>query len=193
MSLLIVGLVLFLGTHSVSIASRAWRDRRLAQLGEGPWKGLYSLLSLAGLVAITLGYGQARLEPTLLWVPPAGMTHLTLLLRVPVFPLYIAAYMPGRILSATKHPMLLATKIWALSHLLANGMLHDLLLFGSILIWAGIDRMSVSRRNAPPPPGAPPGRWNDAIAVGVGLALYAGFLLWGHRWLIGVVPAPFLG
>ncbi len=192
MSLLIVGLVLFLGTHSVSIASRGWRDRRQAQLGEAAWKGLYSLLSLAGLVAITIGYGQARLEPTLLWVPPAGMTHLTLLLMLPVFPLFMAAYLPGRILSKTKHPMLLATKIWALSHLLANGMLHDLLLFGSLLIWAGLARMSASRRNAPPPPGAPPGPWNDAIAVGVGLAFYVVFLLWGHSWLMGVVPAPFL-
>lgn len=193
MTLLIVGLVLFLGAHSVSIFARPWRDRMLARLGEGPWKGLYSLASLGGLIVLVIGYGQARIEPTILFTPPTGMTHLALLLMLPVFPLLLAAYLPGRIQSATKHPMLLATKLWALTHLLVNGGLHDLLLFGSLLLWAGIDRMSVTRRNAPPPQGAPPGRWNDAIAVGAGLATYVVFVLWLHAWLIGVAPVSMGG
>lgn len=192
MTLLIVGLVLFLGAHSVSIVAHGWRDRMVQRIGEGPWKGLYSLVALAGLAAIAFGYGQARMQPTLVWAPPAGMSHGVLLLMLPVFPLFLAAYLPGRIQSATRHPMLLATKLWALSHLLVNGMLHDVVLFGAVLLWGGLDRMSVSRRGAAPPPGAPPGRWNDAIAVVGGLALYVAFLLWVHRWLTGVVPAPFL-
>ena len=192
MTILIVGLVLFLGAHSVSIVARGWRDRQFEKMGEGPWKGLYSLFALAGLIAIIIGYRHARLEPTLVFVPPKGMAHLALLVMLPVFPLFISLYLPGRIQSMAKHPMLLATTLWALAHLLANGMLHDVVLFGAFLVWAVLDRVSVTRRNAPLPPGAPPGRWNDAIAVGLGLAFYAAFILWLHSWLIGVVPAPFL-
>ena len=105
-----------------------------------------------------------------------------------VFPLFLAAYLPGRIQAATKHPMLAATKIWAFAHLLVNGTLADVLLFGSFLTWAVLDRISLKRREQRPIPWALPSRFNDAIAVGGGLALYAVFVLWLHAWLFGVSP-----
>jgi uncharacterized membrane protein len=147
MTLLIVGLVLFLGIHSVAIVAPAWRDRQLALRGEPAWKGMFSLVSLLGFVLILYGYGQARLNPVLVYAPPAGLRHLALLLMLPVFPLFLATYLPGRLQQAAKHPTLLATKLWATSHLLANGMLADLLLFGCFPRWL-----------AAPRPGEFPGR-----------------------------------
>lgn len=185
---LLIGLVVFFGVHSTSILAPVWRDRTAARLGVTPWKVLYSLVSLAGLVLIVWGYGEARRDPVLLYTPPVGLRHLTLLLLAPVFPLLLAAYLPGKIQRKTKHPMLVAVKLWALTHLMANGGLHDVALFGGFLAWAVVDRISLKRRVPRPTPSAPPGRFNDAIAVGVGLALYVGFLLWAHRWLIGVSP-----
>jgi uncharacterized membrane protein len=188
MSVLIIGLVLFLGIHSVSVFAPAWRDRQVAQRGEGAWKGLYTVVSLIGFALLVYGYGLARQAPVVLYTPPTAMRHVALLLMLPVFPLLLAAYLPGRIKTATKHPMLVATKLWALSHLLANGNLADVLLFGGFLAWAVADRISLKRRVARPVPGAPAGPANDLIAVFGGLALYAVFLFWGHRWLIGVAP-----
>ena len=125
MTLLILGLALFLGVHSIGILAPAWRDRTAARLGQGPWMGLYSLASLLGLVLIVWGYGQARLDPTALYAPPLWTRHLALLLMVPVFPLLLATYLPGRIQAAVGHPMLAAVKLWAFAHLLANGNLAD--------------------------------------------------------------------
>lgn len=189
MSLLVAGLVLFLGIHSVSIVALDWRAARIAQMGEQPWKGLYSLVSLAGFVLLIYGYGQARLAPVLLYVPPTGLRHLALLLMLPVFPLLFAAYLPGRIQRAAKHPMLVAVKLWATAHLLANGTLADVLLFGCFLLWAVADRISVKRRAVQHQvPGAPPSAMNDAIALVGGLVVYVVFLFWAHVWLIGVSP-----
>ena len=188
MTILILGLILFLGVHSVSIVAPAWRDAMQARLGEGPWKGLYSLVSAAGFGLIIVGFGLARQQPIVLYVPPTWLRHLALLLLAPVFPLLLAVYLPGRIKSAAKHPMLLATKLWALAHLLANGTAADVLLFGGFLAWAVADRISFKHRVQRPLPGAKPSPMNDAIAVIVGLVLYALFLLWGHAWLIGVSP-----
>jgi len=188
MGILIVGLVLFFAVHSVSIIAEPWRDRMAARLGEKAWQGLYALAALGGLVLIVWGYGMARQEPIVLYVPPLWMRHVTLLLLLPVFPLLLAAYLPGRIQAATQHPMLAATKLWAFAHLLANGTLADILLFGSFLIWAVADRISLRRRIPRPVPGAPPTKSNDLIAVVGGLALYAVFVLWGHAWLFGVSP-----
>ena len=188
MSLLVLGLVLFLGIHSVSIIAPAWRDAQVAQRGEKAWKGLYTLLSLAGFALMVYGYGLARQSPTVLYSPPAAMRHIAFLLMLPVFPLLFASNLPGRIKTAAKHPMLLATKLWAVSHLLANGTLHDVLLFGAFLAWAVADRISVKRRPVRPTPGLPARPVNDVIVVVGGLALYVVFLLWGHRWLIGVSP-----
>jgi uncharacterized membrane protein len=186
MTLLILGLLIFLGVHSVSIIAPAWRDAQVARRGENAWKGLYSLLSLAGFVLIVIGYGQARLAPVVLYAPPVALRHVALLLMLPVFVLLLAAYLPGRIRTAAKHPMLLATKLWATAHLLANGNLADVLLFGGFLAWAVADRISMKRRAARPVPSAPAGRFNDAIALVGGLALYGFFVALGHAWLIGV-------
>ncbi|MBX3608234.1 MAG: NnrU family protein [Piscinibacter sp.] len=188
MALLIVGLVLFLGVHSVSIVAPAWRDAQAARLGDLPWKGLYSVLALAGFVLIVIGYGQARQMAPVLYVPPPALRHLAMLLLLPVFVLLLAAYLPGRLQAATRHPMLLATKLWATAHLLANGGLADVLLFGSFLAWAVADRISMRRRTQRALPGAPAGRANDWIAVLGGLGLYVLFVLWAHRVLIGVAP-----
>jgi uncharacterized membrane protein len=188
MTLFIVGLVLFLGIHSVAIVAPAYRDAQVAR-NDRAWKGIYSLVSLAGFVLLVYGFGIARQTPVMLWTPPTYMRHLTLLLLVPVFPLLLAAYLPGRIKAAVKHPMLLAVKLWAFAHLLANGTLNDVILFGALLAWAVIDRIAVKRRAAPRPiPGAPPSPLNDTIAVVGGLAIYVLFLFWAHRWLIGVSP-----
>ncbi|MDP3857895.1 MAG: NnrU family protein [Stagnimonas sp.] len=190
MSLLIAGLILFLGIHSIAIFAPALRAAAVERLGLLPWKGLYTLVAIAGFVLICIGYGQARIEaPIWLWQPPKALRHLALLLMLPAFVLLLAAYLPGRIRDRAKHPMLAATKLWALAHLLANGGLHDVLLFGGFLAWAVMDRISLKRRaNVLPPPGAPAGRWNDAIAVVGGLLLYGVFVGWLHRALIGVSP-----
>jgi uncharacterized membrane protein len=188
MTILVLGLIFFLGVHSISIVAPAWRDARRDKLGEGTWKGLYSVVSLAGFVLIIVGYGMARQQPEVLYTPPGWLRHLALLLLVPVFPLLLAVYLPGRIKTAAKHPMLLATKLWALAHLLANGTLADVLLFGGFLVWAVADRISFKHRVQRPLPGLAPSALNDVIAVVGGLALYVVFMLWAHVWLIGVSP-----
>jgi len=188
MTTLVLGLILFLGVHSVSIVAPAWRDAMRNRLGEGPWKGLYSAVSAAGFVLIVIGVGLARQHSEVLYTPPGWLRHLALLLLVPVFPLLFAVYLPGRIKSAAKHPMLLATKLWALAHLLANGTAADVLLFGGFLAWAVADRISLKHRAARSVPGAKPSPMNDVIAMVGGLAIYVVFLLWAHAWLIGVSP-----
>jgi uncharacterized membrane protein len=188
MTLLIIGLVLFLGIHSVSIAAPAWRDAQVAGRGEGTWKGIYSVAAAVGLGLLVYGYALARQSPVVLYTPPAALRHVALLLLLPVFPLLLAAYLPGRIKAAAKHPMLLAVKFWALAHLLANGTLADVLLFGGFLAWAVADRISLKRRPVRPVPGGSARPANDLIAVVGGLILYAATLLALHRWLIGVSP-----
>ena len=189
MPLLIAGLVLFLGVHSVAIVAPSFRTRTIQRMGEGAWKGLYSLISLAGFVLICYGFGLARQAPVVLYSPPTWLRHLALLVMLPVFPLLIAAYLPGRIKTAAKHPMLAAIKFWAFAHLLANGSLADVLLFGGFLAWAVVDRISVKRRAMPQVlRTAPPGPWNDAIAVVLGLAVYALLIGWAHVRLFGVSP-----
>jgi uncharacterized membrane protein len=185
MTYLIAGLVLFLGVHSVSIFAPAARDRWAAALGNG-WRALYSVLSLIGFLMLIHGYGVARQTPVVLYVPPVGLRHFALLLMLPVFPLLFAAYLPGRIRTATKHPMLVAVKLWAVAHLMANGMLADVLLFGGFLAWAVADRISLKRRPVRAIRTAPPSPLNDVIAVVGGLAVYAATLLWLHRAVIGV-------
>ncbi len=185
---LLLGLALFFGMHTVSIINEPWRDRMVATIGENAWKGLYALVSVIGFVLIIWGYGLAQDNPVILYSPPTWLRHVAMLLLVPVFPLLLAAYLPGRIKSVTKHPMLLATKFWALAHLLANGTMADVLLFGSFLAWAIVDRISMKRRTQRALPGAPTSKANDVIAVVVGLALYFAFVFWLHSLLIGVAP-----
>lgn len=188
MQYLILGLVLFLGIHSTSIFARDFRNRCAAK-SLLLWKIGYSVVALIGLYLIVVGYAQARMEPTVLYTPPTWLRHLMLLLMVPVFPLLVAAYVPGKIKSTLKHPMLVAVKLWALSHLLVNGTLADVLLFGGILAWAVVDRISVKRR--PGQPQAAAGNvMYDVFAVVVGLALYGFFVMWAHSALIGMPIIP---
>jgi Predicted membrane protein len=186
---LIVGLVLFLGTHSIAIVRPRWRTQMIERFGELPWKLGYGAISVLGLALIVLGYGAARAtDPVLLYQPPMWLRHVSLLLMLPAFTLVLAAYLPGRIQRAVQHPMLLAVKIWATAHLLANGTLADLLLFGGFLAWAVADRISLKRRPEPSVPRAPAAKWNDLIAVAGGLVVYVAFILFLHRWLFGVSP-----
>lgn len=186
MLILITGLILFFVPHSVSIVNEPWRNRMAARLGEQRWQGLYSLLALAGFSLIIWGYALARRDPAVLYAPPPGMRHVAWLLLLPVFPLLIATYLPSRIRTATRHPMLLATMLWATAHLLVNGTLPDLLLFGSFLIWSVADRLSMQHRSQRPLPLLPRSRVNDLIIIVAGLALYLAFLFGLHGWLIGV-------
>ncbi|WP_246129544.1 NnrU family protein [Verticiella sediminum] len=187
MTWLIVGLILFFGIHSIEIVRPGTRTAAIRRLGsEGPWKAMYALVSIIGLAMIVYGYGLSRYAPYLLYTPPGAGRHLAMLLMVPVFPLILAAYLPGRIAHALCHPMLIATVLWACAHLLANGNLADVLLFGVFGLWALADIASLSRRPKRSIAGAPAWPWNDLVAVVSGLLVYAAFLLFAHRWLIGV-------
>jgi uncharacterized membrane protein len=190
MTLLLLGLVLFLGTHSVRIVADDWRSRRIAAMGLNGWKGLYSVLSIAGFVLIVYGYGAARLEPVVLYSPPVWTRHLASLLTLPAFILLVAAYVPGtRIKRAVGHPMVLGVKTWALAHLLANGMLADVLLFGTFLAWAVLDYIAARKRDRAAGTVYVAGPiTRDIIAVVVGGVAWAAFAMWLHRMLIGVGP-----
>ena len=187
MLVLVLGLIFFLGIHSVSIVAEPLRNRAVARSETG-WKLFYSVISLLGLWLIISGYAAARLDPTLIYVTPVWMRHLAAVLLLPVFVLFLAPYFPGRIKTATKHPQLIAVKLWALSHLLVNGTLADIILFGSFLAWAVVDRISMKKRQQRPLPGAPASALNDLILVIVGLALYGVTVVWAHKFLIGVAP-----
>ncbi|WP_108124168.1 NnrU family protein [Saccharospirillum mangrovi] len=190
MAVLILGLVLFLGVHSVRIVAPQWRLSMLERLGEQGWKGLYTVVSLAGFALLVWGYSLARLSPTWLWVSPAWTYHVTALLMLVAFILLAAAYVPGnRIKAKLGHPMLLATKTWAFAHLLSNGTLADLVLFGSFLVWAIAD-FAVSRRRDRTEGVTYPvlGIGRDAAAIVVGVVAYVVFALWLHGLLIGVRP-----
>jgi len=193
MALLILGLIVFIGTHAFTMA-RGPREAAIARLGEGGYKGLYSLVSLAGLILIGVGYDRYRDAGYIpVWTPPAGLQHLSLLLMLLAFILFIAAYVPGNIKARAKHPMLAGLKIWALAHLLANGDLGSMLLFGSFLAWGVAARINVKHRSIASQHGvvaAPAGWRNDALAIVGGLAAYAAFAFWLHPWLIGVRAVP---
>ena len=192
----ILGLVLFLGAH-VLVTMRGQRAALIATCGEWPYKALFSLVSIAGLVLI--GYGFARYRDAgviQLWYPPGWTRHIVEALMWPASILVAAAYIPGNIKRTVKHPMLLAVKTWALAHLCANGDLGGIILFGSVLLWAGYDRVTLKRRSDP---GAPPipagGVINDIVAIVVGTLLYLALGFVFHPLVIGV-PAfatPALG
>jgi uncharacterized membrane protein len=190
MTFLIVGLVLFLGVHSLRIVADDWRATQVRQRGENAWKGLYSLVSLLGFVLIVWGYGQARQNPVLLWVVPLWTRHLAALLMLASFVLLTAAYVPGNGFKARLgHPMVLAVKVWAVAHLLANNTLADLLLFGAFLLWAVADFRSARRRPAVPGLAAPPVTMaRTLLTLVIGAVAWAVFALWGHLVLIGVRP-----
>ena len=190
MSYLVLGLVLFLGVHSVRIVADGWRTQMRARMGELPWKGLYSLASILGLALIVWGYGLARQQPVVLWNPPVGMRHAASLLTLIAFVLLAAAYVPRNALKARlHHPMVLGVKVWALAHLLSNGNLADVVLFGGFLLWAVLDfRAARQRDRAQGMVYAPGTAAGTGIAVVVGAAAWASFAFWAHAWLIGVAP-----
>ena len=190
MTFLVLGLILFLGAHSTRALADGWRSAMIARLGEGTWKGMYSLLSLAGFVLICYGYGLARAEPVVLWVPPVWTRHLAAVLTIPAFILLAAAYVPGnRIKAVVGHPMVAGVKVWALAHLLANGNLADVLLFGSFLIWAVLSFRAARGRDRAAGTRYPAGPASSTLAtIGIGLVVWAAFAFALHGWLIGVKP-----
>jgi len=186
MHILVIGLIIFFASHSISIIKHDWRNRMVKLLGIWAWQGIYSLVSIIGFIMIVYGYGLARMEPMVLYTPPNWLHYVTVALMLPVFPLLLATYLPGRIQTTLKHPMLAATKLWAFAHLLANGTLADVLIFAAFLVWAVADRISLKHRVPEPVPVAVRSKLNDVLAIVIGLAIYAAFVLVLHRWLIGV-------
>ena len=190
MTALILGLAIFLGVHSVRILADGWRAAQLARLGEGMWKGLYSAAAAVGLLLIIWGYHLAQAQPVVVWSPPQWLRLVGALLTVPAFVLLAAAYVPGnRIKAAVGHPMVAGVKVWAFAHLLANGTLAAIVLFGAFLVWAIADFRSARRRDRAAGTHYPAGRTaRDAVAVVAGLAAWALFAFLLHGWLIGVQP-----
>ena len=190
MTVLILGLILFLGPHSVRIVAEPWRTQMLHRLGEKPWKGLYSLVSLIGFALIIWGYGLTRYDPVVLWQPPVAMRHIASLLTLASFILLTAAYVPGNSIKARlRHPMILGVKLWAFAHLLANGMAADLVLFGAFLLWAVLDYRAARERDREQSISYGQGKLVPSIvAVVIGTLLWAAFAFWLHRWWIGVAP-----
>jgi uncharacterized membrane protein len=189
MLVLIAGLVLFLGVHSTRVFAEGWRAATIARIGEQPWKGIYSVVSIAGFVLLVWGFGQAR-QQIPLWDPPAFMRHVTALFMLPVFVLFVAAYVPHNGVKARlHHPQLLSVKLWAAAHLLSNGNLADVLLFGGFLAWATLAFSAARKRDRAAGTVYPPGTtMGTIVCIVAGLVLYAAFVMGLHRWLIGVSP-----
>lgn len=190
MPYLILGLLLFLGVHSVRIFAEDWRTTTRQRLGENTFKAAYSLLSLLGLVLLVWGFGMARETPTMLWLPPTGMRHLAALLNVIAFVFLVAAYVPGNAIKArVHHPMVLGVKTWAFAHLLANGNLAHVVLFGAFLAWAVLDFISARKRDRTLGTTYAPGKLSATLLTAVLGVLIAGvFAMWLHGLIIGVKP-----
>lgn len=186
-----LGLVLFFGAHSMQIVMPL-RARLLGALGETPYKLVYTAVSLAGIVLMARGYGAWWDDGApVLYVPPAGMAHLSMLLMLFASVAIVATYLPGHIRKRLKHPMLVAVKLWAFSHLLVNGDLPSVVLFGAFLVWAVVDRISVKRRERAglAQPRAFVARWQaDVATVLIGFIVYGLFVWKLHLWLVGVSP-----
>jgi uncharacterized membrane protein len=190
MILLILGLIIFLGMHSTRVFASDWRRRQIARLGEGPWKGLYALASLIGLVLIVVGFGAARMNPVLLYAPPVWLRHLNSVFTLIAFVLVAAAYVPrNHFKQGIGHPMLAGVKAWALGHLLSIGMLHDVVLFGAFLVWAILDFAASRRRDRAAGAIYPAGTLaGDILAIVVGVIVWAVVAFWLHQLLIGMNP-----
>jgi len=190
MTVLILGLIVFLGVHSARIVADGWRTAQIKRLGEGAWKGMYTVASLAGLGLIVWGFSLARQQPVVLWVPPVAMRHVAALLTLLAFILLTAAYVPRNAIKARlHHPMVLAVKTWAFAHLLANGRLADLLLFGAFLAWAVACFIAARKRDRAAGTQYPAGSAGaTAATVAVGAVFWALFAFWLHGFLFGVRP-----
>ncbi len=188
MLVLVVGLVVFLGIHSVRIAAPGWRAERIATMGENRWRLIYAVVSAIGLLLIVWGYSLAWPSSPVLWDSPVWTKHVAAALMPFALIALVASQIPGgRIKKMLKHPMLVSIKIWAVAHLLANGDLASILLFGSFLAWAVVDRISVKRRGDAGPAVAGPVKW-DVIAVVGGIVVYLVFIGGLHLWLFGADP-----
>ncbi|MDC8786498.1 NnrU family protein [Roseateles koreensis] len=190
MLVLIAGLALFLGVHSVRIVADDWRSAQIARRGPMAWKLGYTVLSVLGFVLIVQGFGLARQTPVVLWATLPGMSHLAALLTLIGFVLLAAAYVPANAIKARlRHPMMLGVKVWAFAHLLANHTLADLLLFGSFLIWAVLAFRAARQRDRRHPPAALASNITATlITVVLGAIAWTAFAFWGHQSLIGVRP-----
>jgi len=195
---LLLGLVLFLGVHSLRVFAPEWRARMLSNLGEKKFKGLVSIASLVGFVLIIHGYGLARLTPQVLWVPPVATRHIAVLLMLFAMIFLVATYFPGNHIKARlHHPMVVSVKVWSVAHLIANGMAADVLLFGGFLVWAVLDfRAARQRDRAAAPPSVetklvetkPVTLLATVMTIAIGAGLWFGFVAYLHLKLFGVSP-----
>ena len=189
MTLLLLGLLLFLGVHSIRVFADGWRAQTIARIGDKPWKGIYSVVSIVGFVLLVWGYIRAH-GAMQLWYPPAAMRYVTAVLMLPVFTLFVAARVPGNGFKAKlHHPQVLSVKLWAFAHLLSNGSLAAVILFGSFLAWSILSFSAARKRDRAAGTVYPPGTARGTtVCVVVGLVIYAAFVLGLHRWLFGVSP-----
>lgn len=184
---LILGIIIFLGIHSVRMVAPGWRDQQLETRGENGWKGIYSLVSAVGLGLIIWGFMQARPDAAFFYEPPAFMRHIAYALIWIAFVALAASSFPaGKIKAMLKHPMITGVKVWAFAHLLVNGDLASIILFGSFLAWTVWNRIAVKRRGDPTPAAGPV--INDVKSVVAGTVIYVIFAFWAHEWLIGISP-----
>lgn len=190
MTILILGLLIFLGAHSVRIVADDWRTSRVARIGLGPWKGVYTLVSVAGFALIVWGYGMTRGQAEL-WLAPPWLQQASSLLMLASFVLFVAVYVPrNRLKAAIGHPMMAGTKVWALAHLLTNGRPGDVLLFGAFLVWAVLGFRAARARDRASGTSYPAGAFTgDMITLLVGVALWVVFAHFLHAWLVGVPVA----
>ena len=190
MTALVLGIVLFLGVHSIRIFADGWRTQQIQKLGVGTWKGIFAAIAVVGFVLIIWGYGEARMNPTWLWASPVWTRHLAALLTIPAFILLVATYIPGsRIRAKVGHPMVLGVKVWALAHLIANGTVADVILFGSFLVWAIVEYAVSRRRDRLAGVQVLPGTGKkDVQVVVIGLVSWVLFAMFLHGPLIGVQP-----
>ncbi len=193
MSLFILGLVLFLGSHSVRVFANGWRNRMIENMGEKMFKGLYSVASLVGFVLLVYGFSKIRWDSPFIWNPPLAMRHIAALLMLVAMVLLVAGQVPhNAIKNKLGHPMVLSVKVWALAHLLANGKQADLVLFGAFLVWSVLnfraarkrDRLAQAAGQTIEVTATP----NTLRVVLIGMAAWALLLFGGHTWLFAVSP-----
>jgi uncharacterized membrane protein len=189
MALFLIGLIIFLASHSSRVFAESWRNKMIDQIGEVKWKGLYTIISLLGFIVMVIGYGEARQNTIVLWQPNAFLIYISLALNLVAF-IFLAGSSPSNnaIRLKLKHPMILGVKVWALAHLLSNGTLVDLILFGSFLIWAVLDFRSARKRPILVPEKAEISTKATVIAIASGVILWVVFIFGLHQYLIGVSP-----
>ena len=189
MALFLIGLIIFLGSHSCRIFAESWRNQMIDRIGEVKWKGLYTIISLIGFVIMVIGYGQARQNTVVLWQPNSFLIYIALALNLIAF-IFLAGSSPSNnaIRLKLKHPMILGVKVWALAHLISNGTLVDLILFGAFLIWSVLDFRSARKRPIHIAEQAQVSTKATVITIAIGVILWVAFIFGLHQYLIGVSP-----